>query len=216
MNGRQMADWTLRMVIAYAVMAVLAGFLRPQYGEMVLPVYRAVVRWICADYRIMGFDLVETRGELRFGLVAVSSHYQMVGGKLLPPGAMVTSSTLLGHSLQHPILIFSLLLAWPGISAWRRIGLCICALPFLLLAECVDVPVVLGGNVLAAVVGQLAPETVSQSLTVQWIDFLGGGGRIVISLLAAAAALFAFRLIEAKLFRGSVSADPYTLRIDPE
>lgn len=215
MKRRQIADFALRLVIAYAAMVFLAGFLGTWYGEMLLPVYRMVVRWICADYRVMGFDLIDARGELRFGLVAVSTHFQTVGGNIVPPGAMVTTATLLGHSLQHPVVIFSLLLAWPGIEAWRRVGLGIAALPVLLVVECADVPVVLGGNVRAAVLEQFAPQLVNSSVMVQWIDFLGGGGRIVISLLAAAAALCVFRSVEAVLGRGWRPSGPYVLARDP-
>ena len=196
-------------------MLVLAGMLGRQYGELVLPMYRTIVRWICADYRIIGFDLVETRSELRFALVAVSMRDQFIGGHVVPPGGMLTSATLLGHSLQHPVLIFSLLLAWPGFSVWRRAGLCVTALPFLLLIECVDVPVVLGGNVLAAVVEQVTPQAVTQSPMVQWIDFLGGGGRIVISLLAVAATLLVFRRLEKKLRRTPLLPEAFALTGDP-
>ncbi len=215
MDRRRLADWLLRSLVAYALMLVLAGMLGRQYGELLLPVYRVIVRWICTDYRIMGFDLVETRGELRYALVAVGTGYRVIGGQVVPPGGMVTSATLLGHSLQHPVLMFSLLLAWPGFAAWRRAGLCISALPFLLLVECVDVPVVLGGNVLAAVVEQIAPRAVTASPMVQWIDFLGGGGRIVICLLAVAATLLLFRWFESMRPGAPRPPEPFALTGDP-
>lgn len=215
MNRRQLADWFLRLAIAYAAMVLLAGLLGTHYGELLLPAFRAEIHWICSDFRIMGFELIEARGESRFGLVAMSIRHQVIEGTVIPAGAIVSGSTLLGHSLQHPVLMFSLLIAWPGIPALRRIGVCVLALPFLLLVECLDVPVVLGGNVLASMVEQVAPQTVNASPMVQWIDFLGGGGRIVISLMAAVCALFVFRLVEAKLLRLRDPPSPYTLVVDP-
>jgi len=50
---------------------------------------------------------------------------------------------------------------------------------------------------------------VTRSFMVQWIDFLGGGGRIVICLLAATAAVSVFRIIEARFFPEGVSSGPY-------
>lgn len=215
MQRQQVFDWAVRLVLAYAGMLFLAGLLGQFYGESLLPLFRGMIRLICPDFWIMGFDLIEDRGEFRFALVAISVRDQLIGNAIIPAGAVVSGSTLLGHSLQHPVLMFSLLLAWPRVPALRRFALCCLALPFLLLVECLDVPVVLGGNVLASMAEQVAPALLARSLLVHWIDFLGGGGRIVISLLAAGGALLLFRFIETKLLPASRGISPYTLAAGP-
>jgi hypothetical protein len=186
-------------------MLALAALFGAQYGAMLLPIYRSIIGWSCTGYRIAGFDLLDHLPEARFALVVIGAASQPVSAGAPAQAAVATVSTLLGHSLQHPIVMFSLLLTWPGFTALRRVGLLFSALPVLLLVECLDVPLVLSGNVISAFAERGAP---ANPLVVQWIDFLDGGGRIVLSLLGAATTLLVFRFCGALRRRRSLLTSP--------
>jgi hypothetical protein len=197
MNRQQATDWSVHLAIAFAAAFALATVFGGHFGEALLPSFRAVLRWLCREYWIAGLDLIEERGESRFIALAVTLPGMQVAGRGVAPGGPVSSMTLLGHALQYPVVMFTVLWSWPALSLIRGIAMSLFALPMLWLAECLDVPVVLGGNIRAAVAEQVAPWTVASSPLVQWIDFLGGGGRMLLALGAAFATIALFRFLEA-------------------
>jgi hypothetical protein len=100
----------------------------------------------------------------------------------------VTASTLAGRGVLHPVLILALLALFA--RSWRHLGrLAACALPFLLVVEALDIPLVLAEQLYVPDVyatGEAWREP-------HWSRFLDGGGR---HALCAAAAGAAYSLLE--------------------
>lgn len=141
------------------------------------------VGWCAPDYRIQSLAIQENRGEAVVSLNLKLEQYTFVAGQLLHPGFDITSSTLAGHSIQHALLIFSLLAAWPATGISRRFALLCLAVPLLLLVEMLDVPLVLLGSNEDIILANVAPT--ASSFLVGWMNFLNGGGRLALSITAA-------------------------------
>jgi hypothetical protein len=75
----------------------------------------------------------------------------------------------------------------------------VCSIPLLLLVELLDVPLVLVGSVQDLLLASLAPDRLSHDPWVAWMDFLNGGGRLALALMAGAPSLAGRRAIAERL-----------------
>jgi len=186
---------------AYLALLGLSLQFGPHYVEFLLPLYRWEIAALTPDYRIASLALADNRGETVVAVTLDLVRYIVVAGQALPPGGNISSSTLAGHALQHPLLMLSLLVAWPAAGISRRIALLAIALPFLLLVEMLDVPLVLLGSIDDLILANVAPGT--SSFLVVWMYFMNGGGRLALSVAAALAAVGVGRVLEARPARVS-------------
>jgi len=157
------------------------------YVEFLLPLYRWEIGVLTPNYHIASLALADNRGEAVVALTLDLVRYIVVAGHAIPPGGSISSSTLAGHALQHPLLMLSLLVAWPSASLSRRIALLAIAVPLLLLVEMLDVPLVLLGSIDDLILANVAPGTTA--FLAAWMDFMNGGGRLALSIAAALAAV---------------------------
>jgi len=200
-----MAGLALRWVLAYglALWAVLS--LADAYVNLLTPLYRLPIGWLLPEFRIASLGLERINGEPVVALRLVLEETLWIGAKSVPPGGDLTASTLRGHALQHPILLYTVLLAWPGLFGPAGAVRLLCSIPWLLLVELLDVPLVLVGSVQDLLLAHLAPDRLGQDPWVTWMDFLNGGGRLALALAAAVASIvcghFACALIGRKTRR---------------
>jgi hypothetical protein len=193
MNPPARLKFALWFLLTYAVLLALSLQFGQRYVELLLPLYRWEIGWIFPDFNIVSLALADNRGE---GLVALQLnlvHYIVIAQKLLPPGLSVSSSTLTGHALQHPLLMLSLLAAWPAQHFSQRMVRLLISLPILLLLEMLDVPLVLLGSIEDVILANIANST--SSLLVVWMNFMNGGGRLALSIVAALAAIGGERIL---------------------
>jgi hypothetical protein len=185
----------LRLVAAFLVMATVGVLAGEAYARLVLPVHRFVLTLAFDDYRTQSLRL-ELEGQPRF-VWSVASHRPIpVGARILPANVPMSASTLAGHSVQHLVLLYMVILAWPQ-SGWRaRTWVLLLSVPALLLVEALDVPFVLRGSVEDLVRYQLAPETLKTNWLVIWMDVMNSGGRLALSLAAALGVLGIGRALE--------------------
>ena len=180
-------------LLAYVVLLVLSLQFGQHYVESLLPLYRSEIGWLFPDFNITSLALASDRGEEVVALNLNLIRYTVLVGQVLHPGVSVSSSTLAGHALQHPLVMLSLLVAWPVTSITRRIALLCMAVPLLLLVEMLDVPMVLLGSIEDLILANVAPDTTS--FLVGWMNLMNGGGRLALSIAAALAAFGVGRIL---------------------
>jgi hypothetical protein len=182
MYQRTLLESAVLFLIAYFALLTLSLYSGSEYARFVLPLYRWELGLLTQDYRVQSLMLGNTRGE---GVVIATliTGYFVIGGHVIRPGISITCSTLIGQALQHPMLILSLAVAWPASTPAQRIVRLCCALPFLLLVELLDIPLVLLGSAQDLMMANSRAE--NGSLLVCWMDFLNGGGRPALSIFAA-------------------------------
>ncbi len=185
MNIGQLRRAALELAGAFLALTLLALAAGHHYAELWLPLYRGVAAWLLPEYRIVDLVLRQGANETVLALTVETAGNMVVGLKFLPAGTSMTSTTLAGYALQHPVLLFSLLLAWPTV-AWRnRWQLILMGVPLLFALECLDTPFVLAGAVQDLVLGTLAPAEAASSWLIGWTHLVNGGGRLALSLAAA-------------------------------
>jgi hypothetical protein len=89
--------------------------------------------------------------------------------------------------------MLSLLAALPVSNIQHRIALLFMAVPLLLLVEMLDVPMVLLGSIEDLILANVAPT--ADSFLVGWMNFMNGGGRLALSIVAALIAFGGGRIL---------------------
>ncbi|MBI3479741.1 MAG: hypothetical protein HY016_05215 [Nitrosomonadales bacterium] len=191
MNQRALLESAGLFMLAYLALLALALPFGNAYAEFLLPLYRWELGHLAQDYHIQSVMLGESHGE---GVVMLSllTRYSVIGTHVIPPDISISCSTLIGHALQHPLLTLSLAVAWPATTSMQKIVQLCCALPFLLLLELLDIPLILLGSAQDLLIANFAPA--SDSFMVGWMNFLNGGGRPALSIFAAMMAVICGRM----------------------
>ncbi|HTN94906.1 MAG TPA: hypothetical protein VMJ33_10010 [Gallionella sp.] len=202
MNRRKLLESAGLFIAAYLGLLMLSLYFGGEYAGLLLPLYRWELVHIVQDYDIQGLVIGDSHGEKVVILNLLTRHIVM-GEHVFPPGIRISCSTLVGHALQHPMLALSLAVAWPASSPAQRIARLCCTLPFVLVVEMLDIPLVLLGSAQDLVAANLASD--GASLLVGWMNFLNGGGRPALSLFAGMMAVCCggvfFRVYDLRLSR---------------
>jgi hypothetical protein len=166
----------------YLALLALSLYFGSDYARSLLPLYRWELGHLAQDFNIESLVLGDSHGE---GVLILSliTKYSVVGKQVIPPGISISCSTLIGHALQHPLLLLSLAAAWPASTLEQRVSQLCYALPFLLLVELLDIPLILLGSVQDLLMATFPSE--DYSFMVGWMNFLNGGGRPALSIFAA-------------------------------
>lgn len=209
MRGRPGREAALRLILAYAAVSAAALAWGPLYVEGCLPLYRAVFSALAPQYRLDALTLdTLPSGEAVIAAAVTTRELFAVGGGLVPAGLAMTASTLAGHALQPPTLLFAIGLAWRLRGAVARALQLVLLGALLVVIEAVDVPLVLLASVYDLLYANFAVPGVRPSWLVSWMDALNGGGRLVLSVAAAvAASLAAARLAGARPGRAAAIAE---------
>ncbi|MBI3560655.1 MAG: hypothetical protein HY080_02915 [Gammaproteobacteria bacterium] len=154
-----------------------------------LPYYRWSLRLITTDFQLTNLSLLSREGQSQFVANFQVRRPRVIQGTLIPAGRQFNSSTLVGHALQHPILIFSPLLAWWMLTRRSLLRLLLGGVCALLCVELLDLPFVLIGSIEDLILVNVNTALPADSALVGWMNFLNGGGRMGLCLFAAASLL---------------------------
>jgi hypothetical protein len=182
MHQRKLLESAGLFILVYLVLLASSLYFGSEYAKFMLPLYRWELTHLTQDYDIQSLMPGNSHGEGVVNLTLLT-RYIVIGAHIIPPGISISCSTLIGHALQHPLLILSLAVAWPASTLAQRMMRLCCTLPFLLLVELLDIPLVLLGSAQDLLMANFA--SANGSFLVGWMDFLNGGGRPALSLFAA-------------------------------
>jgi hypothetical protein len=111
------------------------------------------------------------------------------------PGTAFGSGTMCVDQYIHPIVMLSVLLAWPVSRFRNRLYILLLALPFLFLLEMADVPVLLAVRCMESFNSLAAPKS-ALGIGSFWVSFLHTGGRQALSVISACCAVGLFHAIK--------------------
>jgi hypothetical protein len=183
-----LAGFALRLVLACMfVLAISHWFGRPLVQAM-LPLLKSALAWFASDFYIHQLALVQQGPDTALQAIARLDHTLVLGEVAVVPdfktGYFVT--TTLGTVLQPLLTALVLVMAWPArVLAWllRLVLAGLLLLPLMLL----DAPLYLFGSLWDMQVKAHAPG--SFYVSVWWMSFLSGGGRLVLGLAAGGLAV---------------------------
>jgi hypothetical protein len=183
----------LTLLVAWSLLLLLSVWLGRDYGQLLLPLFRWELDWLAPEMRTLLLEVRDVNHQAVFYWSMETRRIMDIGGQLLPGGLALNSSTLMGHALQHLVLIYSLLLAWPGVKLSNRLLLLLLGIPWLLLVELLDVPLVLYGSIQDLLLANMAPHKLDSDPFVQWMYVMNTGGRLALSVAAAVLALISLQ-----------------------
>lgn len=171
--------FTCRLIVSCSLITMLFVYFGPYYVQAVLPLIKKQIQWLHSDY-ILHTLAYEERGLSR----EISVHISIVKpftdefgktGNWRDVSYSIHASTL----YSHPIIMFTLLMAWPGLSIRRRMlstGFC---LALLLVAIVVDHPF----HLISQAEKGLVIDSFLGNMREFWVFMLTNGGRQFISVL---------------------------------
>lgn len=185
-----------RLIVAMAVFMALnaaAWLWGDRYVQFLLPVYQWSFETLTPHYGVQSLRIEQENGEYVVKVRAQTAGVRLLAGKSVQSGMPISSSTLAGHALQRVVVVLSAMLLWPVRRWWERAALIVLAVPALLVVEALDVPLVLAGALEDLVLFNFDEKRLSSSFLVQGMNFMNGGGRLAVSLIAAALTIAVWR-----------------------
>lgn len=205
-SSRDTLKFGVTLLVSYCLLTLIMVAFGEYLLRILLPLYSFFINIISTELQVQSIALDNSGTTKQILTVVINPELLHLGKSSLPAGVPIQLSTLQGHSLQHLIIIYSILLAWPPILsnnkqlATNKLKLLLISLPFVLIVEFFDVPFVLLGSAYDLIYSNLAPELVTSSLMIKFMDFLNGGGRLAFSLTAAIFTLATYNLIQTKSY----------------
>lgn len=199
MNTPRLLNSAAAFLAVAGALTALAWYAGDVLPQSLLPLFRSELEWLMPGFHIEYLDLQEQKGETVILMQATLHEYRIVLGRMLPPGLSINASTLAMHAWAHPILMFGLLAAWPGIPAAQKPALLLAGVPWLLLAEMMDIPLLLWGAVEDMLYWQIDPTMTEPPLGSIVQRALDGGGRYGMTILFSLFAVFTYRWASAAM-----------------
>jgi hypothetical protein len=150
-----------------------------------MPLYRRIFEIISDGYQIKFFGLAARGVESVIRVDIGSSHVIVVGGHFVWPDPRGTANvtTLVVQTIQPATVALIAVLGWPCSSLKRWLLRLSSLIVFLLIITSMDVPFLLAGEAWGLFIDNISPGT--ESALVLWSQFLSGGGRAILGILAA-------------------------------
>lgn len=174
----------LKFLASALLIASLSSHWSGRLGDALMPYFQAEIFWLDDTYRIDKL-YVDHEGADEVIRIRVGQTRNIVIRDMVfapHPLGKANASTLLGNITLTAVLLISCVLAWPA-HRWWLYGLRAVVVPVVLaLLWAVDVPMILWGAIWSLHVDAFAPDLFSPLLV--WCQFLQGGGRLVLAVLA--------------------------------
>ena len=209
-----------KAVLVFLASYVILLLFFSQFGASYFKLFEGIFRWEI-DFLYPHFQVTSIQMEDYQGSQMVSLTLKLKENMFLPDGTVLhsagrpyTSKTISINEYLHPILIFAILAAWPGI-VWRdRFKVFLLTLPFLLLVEMVDIPVLLATRCDEVMRANLLQDPLAgKTFGSYWAAFLHTGGRAALSIMAAALGIGCFYL--ARSWRGQAAVTDIPAKVEP-
>jgi hypothetical protein len=180
------------LLLSYCTLLTAFAFFGSYYARVLFPLFRWEIGLLSSnvEVRSIGFEDYEDQELITVKVTITVSRSSRSWFCRLPPINLYI----------HPIIIFSILSAWPRISLKDRLKLFAISLPLLLILEIVDMPLLVLSRIMARVHALLAGDGGPlPSIHSYWLSFLSNGGREFLSVCVALFSLGMFYLSKVRV-----------------
>lgn len=179
-------ETALVLTATITILILIAARFGDSITSILLPAFKSEIELLVPQVRINALSVGKAGADSVIRLDASPAPVVVVAGRLLPlaPQTRFRISTLTGHVSQAGILFIAVLIAWPATSPGTRLARLALGVPLLPLLSLIDVPMVLASE-LNQTLRELAAESSLAPLDA-WKQFLEGGGRLALPIVAAA------------------------------
>ncbi len=191
----------LVFLASYIVLLMFFSQFGPYYFKLFEGLFRWEINVLYPQFKVTSIQTEDYQGQQMISLsVTLADNIFLDDGTVLhSAGRPYTSKTISVNQYLHPILIFSILAAWPGILLRDRFKVFLLTLPFLVIVEMLDIPVLLATRCNEVMRANLLHDALADKrLGSYWAAFLHTGGRAALSVTAAGLGLGCFYLIRSR------------------
>lgn len=100
-NSQAMLRFVLMLALAYAVLLAASVRFGPLYSAAWLPLFQWQMERVAPDYKVVTLHVVERQRQRVIEAVIETVRPVRIGGTIIPAGASVTASTVIGNQLLH-------------------------------------------------------------------------------------------------------------------
>lgn len=170
----------LRLVPSAVFFIIFFYMINPFYVRLHLPLIAAQLEWMDPAYDVKISEII-TVSRIEYLQYTITVNKPMENSPYAP---METGNTVRLKAQANtlciaPIIVFSLILAWPGITLLNRLQTFLISLPLIILTHAVDLPMIFIANI-ESVHSTSAWGNTARSV---WAHILGNGGRQFLALL---------------------------------
>ena len=205
----------LVFLASYIVLLMFFSQFGPFYFKLFEGLFRWEINFLYPQFKVASIQMEDYQGQQMISLtVKLKENIFLPDGTVLhTAGRPYTSKTISINQYLHPILIFSILAAWPGILLRDRFKVFLLTLPFLVIVEMLDIPVLLATRCNEVMRANLLNDSLAdKTFGSYWAAFLHTGGRAALSVTAAGLGLGCFYLVR---FRRKTAALPLPAKAEP-
>ena len=164
------------LVVVVALFSAFGLF----YARMILPVFAFEIDLFCPGYEVMscGTEINDIEGKSIYYRIKIKRPIIRASG--VPAyNAEIKLNTVASILYIHPIIVLSLLLAWPGLSLRERGWGVAISLPLMLIAASIDIPLFF----ISKIETGYPLGTLGEQIRFMLVRFFGNGGRQFLALL---------------------------------
>mgnify|MGYP000912432449 CR=1 FL=1 len=178
----------LRMLLALCCMSAVMFIAGPIYIRGFLPLFKKQIKFLHPEYDIHEFYLNE-KNQIMF---QVRVNRFMVDEQGRPVGGTEAKAGIRGWTMYTaPIIIFSIILAWPGLALRARAKVFLVSLPLLFLSQLIDIPI----HCINRIEAPWPSESLLSELRTFWAFVLTNGGRQFMAFFIALFSIFSSRWV---------------------
>ncbi len=185
MDNKALKKTLTHLILSYCVLLAAFTLLGSIYAKLLFPLFRGEINSLSSAVEVVSIGFENYQDQQLISMVV-----RFVDLGTAPPMFFRWPPMNL---YIHPIIVFTLLSAWPGIILNERIKLFAISLPILLIVEMLDMPLIALTRISAHAHHLGSPPAPTQSY---WLSFLSNGGREFLSICAALLSLAGFYLLK--------------------
>lgn len=189
MDNKELTRTLTHLILSYCVLLAAFTLFGSIYAKLLFPLFRGEINSLSSVVEVVSIGFEDYQDQQLISLVV-----RFVDLETAPPMFLRWPPMNL---YIHPIIVFTILSAWPGIILKERMKLFAISLPILLIVEMLDMPLIALTRISAhahhLLSGTGTPPALTQSY---WLSFLSNGGREFLSICAALLSLAGFYLLK--------------------
>lgn len=170
----------LRLVPAGIFFIVFFYMINPYYVRLYMPLIAEQLEWMDTAYDV-GISEIVTIDRIDYLRYTITINKPMANNPHAPleTGNTVRLKAQANTLCIAPIIVFSLILAWPGITLLNRLQTFLISLPLIIITHAVDLPMIFIANI------ESIHSTSAWGNTIRsvWSHILGNGGRQFLALV---------------------------------
>ena len=177
----------LRLIVAGVFLSSLLYILGPSYIRLFLPLFSYEIEIIHPDYDIKEFYL-DDKNQIMYQVMVNRVGFDDQGRAL---GGSEVKAGIMGRILYiSPLILYSFLLAWPGLSIRERFKAFLISVPLLIAAQLIDIPF----DIINRIEKPWGAQSLSGRFREFWNYLLNNGGRQFLGLIVFLISIASVRL----------------------